>query len=350
MTSATLGGTSDMTSMERVLNTLTGKPTDRVPLFLPVTLHGAKLLGLTIRDYFSKAEHVVEGQLRLRARYGHDFFYPLSSAAAEAGAWGCEVVYHDDGPPNTGAPVVTRFEQISGLAVPRLDECPGLLRVLEVERQLHQRAAGEVPILGVIIGPTSLPIMQLGFERYLDLLSERPELFERLLQLNEEFCVTWANAQLRAGCTAIGIFEPMISPAMADPSIRRRWAIPSMRRCIARIQGPVVMHGGSARMRGALEDVIAAGAAIVAVSAEDSLEEMAAAAAGRITLVGNLNALDLRRWGPDEAAEQVKRAVAAAGPGRRFILADNHGEIPWQVPDRALLALAEAVRAHGGSA
>jgi uroporphyrinogen decarboxylase len=39
--------------------------------------------------------------------------------------------------------------------------------------------------------------------------------------------------------------------------------------------------------------------------------------------------------------------VAAAGPGRHFILADNHGEIPWQVPDRALLALAEAVRAHG---
>jgi len=50
-----------MKSLERVLTTLSHREPDRVPLFLLVTMHGAKELGLSIREYFSKAEYVVEG-------------------------------------------------------------------------------------------------------------------------------------------------------------------------------------------------------------------------------------------------------------------------------------------------
>jgi uroporphyrinogen decarboxylase len=49
--------------MERVLTALSHKEPDRVPLFLTLTLHGAKELGLSIKEYFAKAEHVVKGSL-----------------------------------------------------------------------------------------------------------------------------------------------------------------------------------------------------------------------------------------------------------------------------------------------
>jgi len=39
---------NSMTSMERVLTTLSHKEPDRVPLFLLATMHGAKELGLSI--------------------------------------------------------------------------------------------------------------------------------------------------------------------------------------------------------------------------------------------------------------------------------------------------------------
>ena len=61
-----------MTSLQRVLTTLGHQEPDRVPLFLSLTLHGAKELDLSIRDYFAKADRVIEGQLRLRKKYGHD--------------------------------------------------------------------------------------------------------------------------------------------------------------------------------------------------------------------------------------------------------------------------------------
>ncbi|MGR8935731.1 MAG: methylcobamide--CoM methyltransferase MtbA, partial [Gammaproteobacteria bacterium] len=39
--------------------------------------------------------------------------------------------------------------------------------------------------------------------------------------------------------------------------------------------------------------------------------------------------------------------IAKAGRGGGFILADNHGEIPWQVPEAILLAIGDAVERWG---
>jgi uroporphyrinogen decarboxylase len=64
-----------MTSLERVLTTLGQHEPDRVPLFLLMTFHGAKELGLSIREYFSRAENVVEGQMRLRNKYHNDCLF-----------------------------------------------------------------------------------------------------------------------------------------------------------------------------------------------------------------------------------------------------------------------------------
>ncbi|MBI4382646.1 MAG: hypothetical protein HY579_01265 [Nitrospinae bacterium] len=53
-----------MTPMQRVLTALGPKEPDRVPLFLLLTMHGAKELGMSIERHYSKAEHVVEGQIK----------------------------------------------------------------------------------------------------------------------------------------------------------------------------------------------------------------------------------------------------------------------------------------------
>lgn len=39
--------------------------------------------------------------------------------------------------------------------------------------------------------------------------------------------------------------------------------------------------------------------------------------------------------------------MVVEGNGGGFILSDNHGEIPWQVPDEVLMAISEAVHKWG---
>ena len=86
---------------------------------------------------------------------------------------------------------------------------------------------------------------------------------------------------------------------------------------------------------------------LIGASSLEDLAEVKAACRGRLTVLGNLNGIEMRRWMPEQAEAAVKTAIAKAGPGGGFILSDNHGEIPWQVPEEALLAVSEAVHTWG---
>jgi len=338
---------NEMTPLERVLCTLGHREPDRVPFFLLLTMHGARELGIGIKEYYLSPELVVEAQLRLRERYGHDCLYGFLYAAVESEAWGGETAFRDDGPPNAAAPCITDVRRIPDLAAPRVTAAPGLGRVLEVLAGLKARSDGSVPILGTVMSPFSLPVLQLGFERYLDLIYRDRELFWELMRLNIEFCVAWANAQLSAGATAICYFDPLSSPEMTPAGDYPQLGGAVARATLPRIEGPTATHLASGRVGGILDEVAGTGTAAIGVSSREDLAALKEALAGRLALIGNLNGLEMCGWSPEEAALQVRRALAAGAPGGGFILADNHGEIPWQVPDRVLEAISETVRRFG---
>lgn len=336
-----------LTSMERVLTTLGFKEPDRVPLFLLVTMHGARELGLPIREYFSRAEHVVEGQLRMRERYGNDCLCPFLYASLEHEAWGGETLFREDGPPNAGAPIIRSAEDIRLLEPPRVRDARCLHRALDVIRQLKARVGDEVPIIGTVMSPFSLPVMQMGFEKYLDLIIERRDLWARLMAVNEAFCVEWANAQLEAGATAIGYFDPVSSATILPRELYLETGHHVALRTLPRVKGPTATHLASGRALPIMNDLVATGTAMVGVSAQEDLADLKAAAAGRIALLGNLNGIEMRRWSAADAEAVVKDAIGKAGPGGGFVLSDNHGEIPFQVPEATLEAIAAAVREWG---
>ncbi|MDD5034658.1 MAG: uroporphyrinogen decarboxylase family protein [Methylococcaceae bacterium] len=336
-----------MTSMQRVLTTLAHQEPDRVPLFLLTTLHGARELGLSIRDYFSRSEHVVEGQMRLLSKYRSDCLYAFYYAALEVEAFGGETLFIDDGPPNTGMPILRRSEDIDRLEPPRVAETSCLCRVLETIRRLKERVGDTVPIIGAAISPFSLPIMQMGFDRYLELIYEQPQRFDRLMAINQTFCVDWANAQLAAGATAVGYFDPMASSTIIPRDLYLKTGHRVAMETLARINGPTATHLASGRGLGIVDDIAATKTAAIGVSALEDLAEWKTATRGRLTLLGNLNGVTMRHWTATLAESEVRGAIAKAGRGGGFILADNHGEIPWQVPEDVLLAIRDVVDRWG---
>ena len=336
-----------MNSMQRVLTTLSHREPDRVPFFLTCTMHGASELGVGTREYFARPELVVEGQLRLRRKYRHDCLYSFFYASLEVEAWGGETVFSGDGPPNAGAPCIADPERIPRLSAPRVEDSPSLQRVLAAQRLMKERSRGEVPIIGCVMSPFSLPVMQLGFERYLELIYERPELFRELMRVNGAFCVAWANAQLQAGATAICYFDPVSSPDITPKALYHATGAAIASETLSRIQGPTATHLASGRCLGIVEQLARTGTSAVGVSCLEDLAAVKAACRGKLSVIGNLNGIAMRSWSPETAARQVREAIAAAAPGGGFILSDNHGEIPWQVPDEVLLAISEEVHASG---
>ncbi len=338
----------EMTSMERVMTAIGQKEPDRVPLLLLLSIYGAREMDLPVRDYFSRAENVVVAQCRMLAKYRNDCIYSFFYAPVEVEAWGAEVVYCEEGPPNSGEPFIRTFAQIASLEIPNAKSTACLARVLQATALLKQEVGMNVPIIGVVMSPYSLPVMQMGFERYLEMLYDRPADFEKLMQVNEAFCVSWANAQLEAGATAICYFNPLASPTIIERELYARTGCAVDLRTVARIKGPTATHLASGMAIPVFDDLVKTGTLIAGISAQEDLAVAKQAAAGRLTLLGNLNGLDMVHWDTQNTVRIVREAIQKGAPGGGFLLSDNHGEIPWQVPEEVLMTISEAVRQWGG--
>ena len=337
----------EMTPLERTMTTLSHKEPDRVPHFLLVTMHGAKALNISIEEYFSRPEYVVKGQEVLRKKYGYDCLNPFHYGAIDAEAFGSDVLYFKDGPPNAGRPILSSPDDISSLEVPDVADCSCLGRVLETTRILYERYGDTVPIPGVVISPFSLPVMQMGFEGYLNLLLMNRPAFWSLMEINTAFCIDWANAQLEAGATAIVYFDPVSSPTILTPDQFRETGFLVAKDTIAKINGACMTHFASGRCLAIADDLPATGTIGLGVSALEDLAVLKETFRGKLTLVGNLDGVSMARWTPQEAEAAVQVAISKGAKGGGYILSDNHGEIPYQVSDDVLLAICDAARRYG---
>jgi uroporphyrinogen decarboxylase len=337
----------EMSSMDRTLAALSHKEPDRVPTFLLLTMHGAKLLDMPLEKYLTSSEHIIDAQLKMRQLFGHDCLYALGYGAVEAKAFGGEVIFFEDGPPNSGRPIIQTPNEIESLEGPDIDSSSCLQEVLWTIKGLKERSNGEVPVVGVVMSPFSLPVMQMGFSGYLDLMHQDPERFWSLMEINQRFCVDWANRQLEAGATAIGYFDPVSSPTIITREMYLGTGSKIAKSTLSKVKGPVVTHFASGRCLSIIEDVLDTGTVAVGVSSLEDLSALKRVSMGRTSLLGNLNGIEMPRWGRLETDRNVMMAILKAGRGGGFILSDNHGELPYQVPWKVVHWIMEAVHKHG---
>jgi uroporphyrinogen decarboxylase len=336
-----------MNSMTRVMTALGYEEPDRVPLFLNLTITGAKELEMSIKDYYSSADHVVKGQLLMKNKYSNDMVTNFLYSAAEVEAWGGEVVFYEDGPPNSGEPFIKKISDIYKMEIPNIHNTACLLKGLEIIKKLKNIVNEDTPIIGAVTAPFSLPVMQMGFEKYLELIYFRNDEFNQLMRINEEFCVAWANAQLSEGATAISYANPLASPSIVERDTYISTGFEVAKRTIARIKGPVATNLASGIALPVIKDLIKTGTKAVAVSAKDDIDEAKRIANKEVAIIGNLNAIDMANWDRTRTRKEVKALIQKAAKGGGFILSDNHGEIPYQVSEDVLLEMAETVKESG---
>ncbi len=334
-------------SLNRVLTTIGHKEPDKIPLFLLLTMHGAKELHMSIKEYFSKAENVVKGQLLLQEKYNNDCINTTFYGAIDFEAWGGDVRFFEDGPPNSGKPLLKHKEDIKTLNIPIIEESECLNKVVRAIELLKSEVNDEIPIIGLIVSPFSLPIMQMGFKNYIELLYEDRDLFNNLMKINIEFGIEWANTQINAGATAICYFDPMSSPTIIPRELYLETGFKIANDTISKINGPTATHLASGKTLPIIEDIAKTGTVILGVSAMEDLSTVKRACRNKLTILGNLNGIEMCNWTPKQAESIVKETIAQAGQGGGFILSDNHGEIPFQVSEKVLHTIADSLEKWG---
>lgn len=339
--------TKKMTSMERVLTTLSHKEPDKIPLFLLLSAYGAKELGMTVKEYFSESKNIIEAQIRMTKKYNNDCYNGFTYAALEFEAWGGEVIFSDDGPPNAGEPIIKKNTNINNLNPPNIKESKGLLNALNVIEDLKRQTGDEIPIIGVVVSPSSLPVMQMGFDNYLDVMLERPEFFNRLMEINREFCVQWANAQLAAGATAMCYFDPFSSTSIIPKKMYNEKVHGISKSAIEAIKGPTALHLATGKCMPVINKLLEVGTAALGVSCTEDIGEIKDVCKNKQAIIGNLNGIEMCNWTSSQVENAVIDIIKKAGKGGGLIISDNHGDIPLQVREETLLEISEAVNKWG---
>ncbi|MFH1878783.1 MAG: uroporphyrinogen decarboxylase family protein [Candidatus Omnitrophota bacterium] len=337
-----------MNSYERVMTALSHKEADRVPVFLFFTFYGAKELGVSIEEYFSKAENVASGQKRLLRKFGHDCVYAFFYAALEAVAFGQEVEFYDDGPPNAGTPVLKNRDDIFTLKVPDPFKNKALAEAIKATELLAAEYKKKVPVISAVVGPYSLPVMLMGMNNWLEIIvSGDTEAITAMTAKTSAFCLEWGNALFRAGADAIGFFEPFATTTMVRREEFIKYIYNYDKQLISRFNGPVAFCGAGGRMEPIMDKICETGAAACALSVDDNLERIKNDFGGKINIIGNLNNISMIDWTYDEAKKEAKKCLENAKEGGGYILADQHGEISWPVTEDALRGIVDAAIEFG---
>lgn len=336
-----------MTSRERINAAMNFQAADRVPFALSLTMHGAKELGMSLPEYYRKASNIVEGQIRMQERYGHDVLLAYLYTALDYQIFGGRnLVINEEGPFNAGEPIITGLSQIKNLEKPEIAASPEAVKLVTVIEGLREKKGHAVPIMGAVTSPFSMPVMQLGFERYLELLFQGGPLFWKLMDINTEFCAELANLQFSAGADVVAYVDPVLSPEIVSEDLQE-YGLKTAERVLSRFSGAFVIHFASARMSTCLERLLPMNPAGLGISFKDDLSYCKEKCTSKAVIVGNLNALEMVSWSQQETITKVRDKLREGAPGGGFILSDNHGELPYRLPEDTIAEVAETVKTYG---
>src|SRR5512136_194873 len=85
-----------MTSKERSVAAMTGKPYDRIPVYLLMSDHAARVIGVTVGEYQQSARLMAEGQLAAWRSYGMDLINTGPGLTGIAEAVGSRLAFPDN--------------------------------------------------------------------------------------------------------------------------------------------------------------------------------------------------------------------------------------------------------------
>ena len=283
-----------MNGMERLVAAINASPADRIPVFCNLLDQGAKELGMTLEEYYSRGEHVAAGQLRMREKYGYDNLWSLFYVGKEAELLGCRrIIYASDGPPNVGEMIIKNLDDISRLTIPdSIIDHPAFAEELTCLRILRQEAGGRYPICAYITASMTLPAILMGMEKWISLLLRGPAApREELLAKCHEFFVKEVAAYREAGADVLVYSNPFGSTDFVPPVFFEKHSLPWIKKDIEAVgnQG-MVYYCGSARFNRVIDRVLSeTGIGTYYLSPLDDVAEGKQAIDGRGLCCGVIN-------------------------------------------------------------
>ncbi len=339
-----------ITGSERLRAAGNGEILDRIPVFCTLLDQGAKLSGVTLKEYYSRGDLVAEAQIRMREKYGYDNLWSLFYVGKEAELLGCKkIIYSEYGPPNVEDFIIKNYKDIELFEVPdSIIEHPDFKQQKICLDILQAESNGKYPICAYLTSSMTLPSMLMGMEKWIELLLLGPaELRDMLLTKCSDFFKKEIEAYRSLGATVLIYSNPFGSSEFLPIKMIKDFVIPWMNQDLQEggIEG-VVYYCGSSRMLNIIDDIIhAVGLRAFYVSPFDDISKAKNIIGSQGLTCGVINDIPLVRWSEEEIKNEVEKIIMAGKPGFNFLFGTL--VMPLSIPDRNIICMLEAAYNYG---
>jgi MtaA/CmuA family methyltransferase len=335
-----------MTSRERVLAHLAGRPADRLPL-MPITMMFAcDQIGARYRDYCTDYRVMVEAQIRTAEAFGFDYVNSMSDPAREAADCGAVVEYFDQQPVALveDQALLADKTRLASLKIP--DPLGGgrMHNSLKGLALYKERVGKEMIVEGWVEGPVAEGADLRGINTLMLDFFDDPVFVRDLFAFVIEMELRFAREQLKVGADLIGVGDAAAS--LVGPDIYDEFVWPYEKKLVDGIHalgGTVRLHicGNTRRI---LEGMGKLGCEIVDLDSMAPISEARQQMGPKTILLGNLNPVAVLRNG-DAAGVTAAIAECHRQAGAPFIVGAGC-EVPRDTPAENLRALCAYAHTH----
>ena len=304
----------------------------------------------------TSVDYATEVTLQPLDRYALDAAILFSDILTVPDAMGLGLSFAQGEGPRFARPVRDEAA-VAALRVPDLDK---LRYVFDAVTSIRRALNGRVPLIGFSGSPWTLACYMVegaGSDDYRlvkSMLYGRPDLMERILEINAQAVAAYLNAQIDAGAQAVMVFDSW-GGVLADGAFQRfslrytQQVVQALQREKDGVRIPVIVFTKGGGLW--LEQIAGIGADVVGLDWTVNLGAARALVGDRVALQGNLDPNVL--FAPPEAVAREARAVLdsfgrpqrADGTWDGHIFNLGHG-ISQFTPPEHVTALVQAVHEH----
>ena len=339
-----------MTSMERIGALLTGKPLDRPPFTLTLSLYGARFAGCSCRVYYSDPEAYAKGQRGVVKFCSPDIVFSPFALPLEAAAYGAVLEFPEKGPPYLKKPA---YKSSQAMTVPNpcnIDASPHLSYLVRAAEKVAADQKGTRPVAAPILAPTDLPILLLGMDTWLEMLLFKPDEAKPWVQFALDHFIKVAHAYATAGAAFLVTPVMLANPALVNPELAQKILIPLLRDAFSQLRIPIVFHHGGNRLgqniRLFKELPNLAG---FVIDERDSLSEARQEIGPEMLLLGNINGPFMLYRSLEDIKQRTDSILKDRKGDPKFIFASTGADIPLETEEEKLISILNTIAGSQGA-
>lgn len=197
----------DKTCLERVVDALSFRESDRVPAGPLVCGAARRVYGITYDKWAKKPELNARSRLQAQKLLGFDGHLLLTDLSVECAAWGQTVDFPMESTPITkalkGDPLIKTVEDYEKLEWVDARKANRMKESIQVAQIVAKECGKEVAIMGFVYGPAGTLSMMRTLEMMSLDLKRNPSAVKKALKVINDVLLDYMVAQIEAGVHAI---------------------------------------------------------------------------------------------------------------------------------------------------